>query len=38
MAPSYDTVGFLAREAELFREVGHVLLARRRASMRRSSA
>ena len=26
MAPSYDTVGFLARDAELFREVGHVLL------------
>lgn len=26
MAPSYDTVGFLARGAELFREVGHVLL------------
>lgn len=26
MAPSFDTVGFLAREAELFRTVGHVLL------------
>ena len=26
MAPSYDTIGFLAREAELFRKVGHVLL------------
>jgi amidase len=26
MAPSYDTVGFLARDAELFRLVGHVLL------------
>ena len=26
MAPSYDTVGHLAREAELFRKVGHVLL------------
>lgn len=26
MAPSYDTVGYLAREAELFRRVGHVLL------------
>jgi amidase len=26
MAPSYDTVGYLAREAELFRKVGHVLL------------
>ena len=26
MAPSFDTVGFLAREAELFRKVGHVLL------------
>ena len=26
MAPSYDTVGFLAREAELFRAIGHVLL------------
>lgn len=25
MAPSYDTVGFLAREAELFRTIGHVL-------------
>jgi amidase len=26
MAPSYDTVGFLAREAELFRKAGHALL------------
>jgi amidase len=26
MAPSYDTVGFLAGEPELFRKVGHVLL------------
>jgi amidase len=26
MAPSYDTIGHLAREAELFRKVGHVLL------------
>jgi amidase len=26
MAPSFDTVGFLARDAELFRKVGHVLL------------
>jgi amidase len=26
MAPSYDTVGFLARDAGLFRKVGHVLL------------
>jgi amidase len=26
MAPSYDTVGFLASDAELFREVGRVLL------------
>jgi len=26
MAPSYDTVGYLAREAELFRKVGNVLL------------
>src|SRR5689334_19231667 len=26
MAPSYDTVGFLARDFELFRKVGHVLL------------
>ncbi len=26
MAPSYDTIGFLAREAELFRKVGQVLL------------
>jgi amidase len=26
MAPSYDTVGFLARDPELFRKVGHVLL------------
>ncbi|MEZ5828474.1 MAG: amidase [Hyphomicrobiales bacterium] len=26
MAPSYDTVGFLARDAELLRKVGHVLL------------
>ena len=26
MAPSYDTVGFLARDAALFRKVGHALL------------
>ncbi len=26
MAPSYDTIGFLAREAELFRKIGHLLL------------
>jgi len=26
MAPSFDTVGVLARDAELFRKVGHVLL------------
>jgi amidase len=26
MAPSFDTVGFLTREAALFRKVGHVLL------------
>src|SRR6185437_15602222 len=26
MAPSYDTIGFLAREADLFRKIGHVLL------------
>jgi amidase len=26
MAPSFDTVGYLARDAELFRKVGHVLL------------
>ena len=26
MAPSYDTIGFLARDAELFRKIGHVLL------------
>jgi len=26
MAPSFDTIGFLAREAELFRTIGHVLL------------
>ena len=26
MAPSYDTIGFLAREAELVRKIGHVLL------------
>jgi amidase len=26
MAPSYDTVGYLAREAELFRKIGHVIL------------
>ena len=26
MAPSYDTIGFLAREAQLFRKIGHVLL------------
>jgi amidase len=26
MAPSYDTVGFLARDAELFRTIGRILL------------
>ena len=26
MAPSYDTIGFLARDAELFRKIGNVLL------------
>ena len=26
MAPSYDTIGYLARQAELFRKIGHVLL------------
>jgi len=26
MAPSYDTVGYLAREAELSRKIGHILL------------
>jgi len=26
MAPSYDTIGFLTREAELFRTIGHLLL------------
>jgi amidase len=26
MAPSFDTIGFLAREAELVRTIGHVLL------------
>jgi amidase len=26
LAPSYDTIGYLAREAELFRKVGHLLL------------
>jgi len=26
MAPSFDTIGYLAREAELFRKIGHVLL------------
>jgi amidase len=26
MAPSYDTVGFLARDAELFRDIGRALL------------
>lgn len=26
MAPSFDTIGFLAREAELFRKIGRVLL------------
>lgn len=26
MAPSYDTVGYLARQAELFRKIGHVVL------------
>ena len=26
MAPSFDTVGFFAREAELLRKIGHVLL------------
>ena len=27
MAPSYDTIGFLAREAQLFRKIGQALLA-----------
>lgn len=31
MAPSYDTVGFLARDAGLFRTIGQVLLDRPRA-------
>ncbi|MGE3528140.1 MAG: amidase [Methyloceanibacter sp.] len=26
MAPSYDTIGFLARDTELFRKIGHALL------------
>jgi amidase len=26
MAPSYDTIGFLTREAQLFRKIGHLLL------------
>jgi amidase len=26
MAPSFDTVGFLARETKLFRKIGHILL------------
>jgi amidase len=26
MAPSYDTVGYLSREAEPFRKIGHILL------------
>jgi len=30
MAPSYDTIGVLAREAELFRKVGQILLASER--------
>jgi amidase len=34
MAPSYDTVGFLARDAELFRTVGQVLLDGPRAEAR----
>ena len=37
MAPSYDTIGFLAREAELSRKIGHVLLEGR-ASRRISTA
>ena len=37
MAPSYDTVGFLARDSALFRAIGRVLLdgARVDASLRR---
>ena len=35
MAPSYDTVGFLARDAALFRDVGRVLL---QGDERRSTA
>src|SRR5262249_804179 len=37
MAPSYDTVGFLARDSALFRAIGRVLLdgARVGASLRR---
>lgn len=31
MAPSYDTIGYLARDATLFRKVGHVLLEGTRA-------
>lgn len=34
MAPSYDTVGFLARDPELFRRVGHVLLLGAKANAR----
>jgi len=30
MAPRFDTAGFFARDAELFREIGHVLLDERR--------
>ena len=38
MAPSYDTVGFLASDAKLFREVGRVLLNGAYASMRLCNA
>jgi amidase len=32
MAPSYDTVGFLARNGELFHKIGHALLDRDRVT------
>jgi hypothetical protein len=34
MAPSYDTVGFLARDAALFREIGRVMLEGRNIEAR----
>ena len=36
MAPSYDTVGLLARDSDLFSKLGHVLLQGAKAKQRSS--